>query len=131
LTSEAAEQPNLRFNGALVADVNGDGRVSLFDVLLVVNVLRQHGATELSQLPVEEYETWLRMDVDQDNRVTIHDVLMMIVALREQGLGETSGEGEAPSDGLVPTYSGFAPLDPEAWDGAVSAIAVDLSSKRR
>jgi VCBS repeat-containing protein len=63
-------------------DVNGDHRVGLDDLLLVINALRDHG---LGPAPNAA------MDINQDGHYTLHDALKIIQRLRRQ----LPAEGEA------------------------------------
>lgn len=75
-------------NKELPADVNRDGRVSLVDLLNVVNHLRQHGSQDVFDLlrsdPLLEVHP---IDVTSDNRVSLLDAVAIVHAMRKNFAG--------------------------------------------
>jgi len=79
-----------KHNPWLPVDVDGDGRVSSFDALLVINLLNTPGASRR----VDEMSDPLRppfLDVNGDGRISSLDALLVINQLNAR----SSGEGEA------------------------------------
>jgi hypothetical protein len=81
-------------------DVNGDGRLTLNDVLLLVNDLRMNGVRELPSPPPAGQEPPPFLDPSGDGRVTLNDVLLVINGLliqNAQANGEAEGESPEPA----------------------------------
>ncbi len=96
-------------------DVNASGDVTLTDVLLVINFLRDDPSGALVP-PAPLEAPWV--DVNGDDNVSIDDILPIIDELRSQASGE--GEAQAPLSGI-----GFAAIAP-ASSGA-SQTTSDVS----
>lgn len=75
-------------------DVNNDGLVSLFDVLVVINEINRNGAR---QLGTSDASAPPFIDVDGNRIVEALDVLIVINAINS---GLASGEGEGLSDAV-------------------------------
>jgi hypothetical protein len=76
-------------------DVNNDGFVSLFDVLVIINEINRNGARQLSTADASAPPF---IDVDGNRIVEALDVLIVINAINS---GLASGEGEG-SEGVAP-----------------------------
>ncbi|GIW92548.1 MAG: hypothetical protein KatS3mg110_0589 [Pirellulaceae bacterium] len=114
-------------NAVLRQDVNGDTRVTPFDVLLVLTFLRKYGAVSLPVPPpfiapggITVFPTNNMIDVNGDTIVNTLDIIDILRFLRTGGSGEGeapgAGEGEAPTSSLLTgqaTFTSFvaAPID--------------------
>jgi hypothetical protein len=109
--------PNPWHNYLQPHDVNGDGSVNPFDVLLIVSELTNitHRDPETGLLPSLSDMTNLPtvyLDVRNDGRVTPFDALMIVSMLLPQSEGEPGqGEGEGEGEGEVFHYD-------NVWPGA-------------
>jgi hypothetical protein len=116
-------------NAALPADVNGDGRVNPFDVLLVVARSCRKVREPATSGRLRSSDRWSgiiypdqnMVDVDGNGRVTPFDALIIVSAIQAAQLGNGEGEGEGGDDLFAPlsapasndlptvTYSALAP----------------------
>jgi hypothetical protein len=104
-------------NAALPPDVNGDGRVNPFDVLLVVDFVRKYANQPLPATPPfigiggeEIFPANNMVDVDGNGRVTPFDALIIVSAIQAQN-NNGEAEGEADDDLFAPlTSSSFEDL---------------------
>lgn len=87
-------------NARLPADVNDDGHVTAIDALLVINLLNQGIASELtgSNIPFPPY-----IDVSNDAFITPLDALLVINTINSGGSGESEARGEVASAPDWPT----------------------------
>jgi hypothetical protein len=100
-------------------DVNGDGRVTPLDALLVINLLNSHPAPVLVSdppVPPTAYH-----DVNQDGRCTATDVLLVINELNARAANRASAAGEAQADVLADA-AGYG----QAAEGEGSAALQDI-----
>lgn len=135
-------------NIAMPADVNGDGRVNPFDVLLVVSFVRKYANQPLPVPPpfigsdgAIIYPDQNMVDVDGNGRVTPFDALIIVSAIQQQSQAG-SGEGEFSDDVFAPlrsatgnnlemvTYSALAPANVSIPLDSIttSGLAAPLSS---
>jgi hypothetical protein len=90
-------------------DVDANGRVELFDALLLVNDLRMNGIRNLPPVtnppPPPPF-----LDVNSNGAVDLNDVLRVINRILQQNAADTEGEGEFddPLDALEPTIGAIA-----------------------
>jgi hypothetical protein len=73
-------------------DVNGDGSVTVGDLLAVVAYLRENGPGDLPLLPDTPPAGYV--DVNGDGRATLADLLAVVALLREGLAGAPQAEGE-------------------------------------
>lgn len=98
-------------------DVNGDGKVTARDALLVVNDLNRYGARELPDPPLRRTASPFYPDVTGDGKETARDVLLIVNYLNRKGeaQGESQPGGGAAvalvSAGLVPAGGWQSPSD--------------------
>ena len=83
-------------NTDVPADVNGDGTVTPFDALLIINYLNRHGA---GPLPIPAEAPRMYFDVAGNDSVAPLDALLVINALNR--LARATGEGESGEDQLT------------------------------
>jgi hypothetical protein len=106
-------------NAGSPLDVNGDGRVTPLDALLVINRLNQSGPGAMEPLSINRsnagsaepsFAPTYYPDVNGDRRVTPMDALLVINALnasrtvpsRSEGEGESAGAGREEAEGESP-----------------------------
>ncbi|MCY2990858.1 MAG: Ig-like domain-containing protein, partial [Planctomycetota bacterium] len=89
-------------------DVNGDGRVSPLDVLIIINHINAVGAGPLPMPPPNLKGPPLYLDVNGDDSATAIDVLMVINLLNQRASEANAGEGESASPPVVDIPSQFA-----------------------
>ncbi len=94
-------------------DVNGDGKVVPFDLLLLLTFLRKNGSVALPVPPPfvttggeQIFATNFMIDVDGDTRVTTQDIFDVLRFLRNRNSGGSpEGEGEGPAPASVSSSS--------------------------
>ncbi len=105
-------------NVANPEDVDANGRVELFDVLLLVNDLRTNGIRMLPPVVAPPPPPPF-LDVNGNGLVELNDVLRVIerILSNQAGLagGEREGEGENPSDEFESTLDDIASDVSLAW----------------
>jgi hypothetical protein len=124
-----ASNPFPWHNGALPADVTGDGRVVPFDALQVINRLNEVGASPLPA-PTGENGPPPFYDVNPDNVLSPLDALLIINFLNEAAVAE--GEAENPfDDGLVPESRDMSELADDPVSGEHTPVAIEDASDAR
>ncbi len=110
-------EPNLLHRDESPMDVNGDGRVTALDALLVINVLNRFPNMPVGS-PVRTYYSigQVKADTSGDRMVTALDVLYIINTINRQTRG--SGEGEAAANSAYTS----------SVDQAFAELAVDFES---
>jgi hypothetical protein len=98
----------------LPEDVNGDGRVDLRDLLLVIAAVRASQEQNFAAAVGDP------TDVTGDQRLLLNDVLRVVQHLRNQPATGVEGEGEAEEPD---------PLNRLTWD--FDLLAADVSRRRR
>ncbi len=88
-------------------DVDGDGRITPLDPLIIINYINTNGSGQIP--PPGEGEEHNDMDVDGDGQVSPLDILLVINALN-QNTGDA--EGEQPQTGSNGTPAPIDLLDP-------------------
>jgi hypothetical protein len=117
-------------NPTLKYDVNNDGLISLFDVLVVINDINRTGARQLLD---SERAPPPFIDVDGNRIVEALDVLIVINYINSH-LASGEGEGTLPriedplSDASI---SGAAPIDMAMADGNFWSTDSATTSRRR
>ncbi len=61
------------------SDVNGDGRITALDVLLVINALNEDPNAALLPNPQDDTHFYAMIDVDRDQRVTLQDAWLVMI----------------------------------------------------
>ena len=117
-------------NPTLKYDVNNDGLISLFDVLVVINDINRTGARQLLD---SERAPPPFIDVDGNRIVEALDVLIVINYINSQ-LGAGEGEGtlrpiEEPLSAA--SITGAAPIDMAMADGNFWSTDSATTSRRR
>jgi hypothetical protein len=108
-------------NPRLAVDTSNDGRVTAFDVLLVINEITRRSREGTSVPP--EYA----VDTSNDGLITAFDVLLVINYITEQNRsfnGQSGGEGE---DVQVSPALASTPHIP-VQDQAIQAYGIELDS---
>lgn len=118
-------------NDSLPADVDGDGKITPLDPLIVINYINAHGPSFVPQMG--EGESGGSMDVDGDGKITPLDILIIVNELNRRGVPTNSIGG---GSGLKPegeSNLGAPPRAPSAQSTPIvqpirpSAIQAPLS----
>ncbi len=106
-------------NSEMPEDTNGDGIVEVFDLLTVVQYLRDHGqGHEFTGTPGDKQ---FRVDVDGNGVASMSDVLMIVNRLRTQQ-PQNNGEPERQ------TISHPLPLDDPSLEDSTSSESLPLET---
>jgi hypothetical protein len=107
-------------NAEEAEDVDGQGGVTILDLLTVVQFLRDHHVgIQLSSLPVPNDPNNQMVDVKPDGVCDIQDVLLIVQHLREPPpAGEPEGESFTPL---------LADHDDDRWEQVLDEVADDVS----
>ncbi|MFN7731904.1 MAG: dockerin type I domain-containing protein [Pirellula sp.] len=113
------------------ADVDGDGKVTPLDPLIVINYINAHGPSFVPQMG--EGESNGNMDVDGDGKITPLDILIIVNELNRRGvptnsIGGGSGlkpEGESNLD--VPPRAPAVPSVPISQPVRPAAVQAPLT----
>ena len=89
-------------------DVDGDGRITVLDVLALVNHLTANGPQELPVPPVPPNAPPPYLDCNGDGNVSTLDVLQVVIDLGTFG-PRALAEGEGEGEGTWPVYVGGSP----------------------
>lgn len=89
-------------------DVDGDGRITVLDVLALVNHLTTNGAHELSEAPAPPNAPPPYLDCNGDGNVSTLDVLQVVIDLGTFG-PRALAEGEGEGEGTWPVHVGGSP----------------------
>jgi len=100
-------------------DVNGDGKVSPIDALMVINGLNASGPQRGPNIPN------IRLDVNQDKVISPVDALLVVNFLNFHGEGEGEGAGEGEAIVSAASISSQAVLPELPIGGRVAAAIPD------
>jgi subtilisin family serine protease/subtilisin-like proprotein convertase family protein len=116
-------------------DVDNNGYVVSFDVLLIVNWINAYGSTEIHRIGAASNLSSLFYDVKADNFIAPDDILSVVNyinanQLRSGAVGNDSAEGEPAADAIGPSGAddGLLLIDDEqsTADNALSSAAPAL-----
>jgi hypothetical protein len=110
-------------NTAMPEDADGNGAVDLFDLLLVVQFLRDNGTAHVLEGAPTDGQA--KIDINGDGVATLSDVLAVVTHLRNQQ--SAGAEPEAP-DRAEHVAPGF--LSDDEWTPVLQQISRDVASRR-
>ncbi|MFM8569965.1 MAG: dockerin type I domain-containing protein, partial [Pirellula sp.] len=102
------QDPTPFHNDINPGDVDGDGRITPLDPLIIINYINSNGSGQIS--PPGEGEAHNDLDVDGDGQVSPLDILLVINALN-QANSEAEGEGAEAGGTSDPSTPQRAPIE--------------------
>lgn len=111
-------------------DADGNGSVELFDLLLIVDFLREHGVSHTLEDEPEEDQP--KVDVNGDGTATLFDLLIVVEYLRTQQTGDGEPEPDLASEGDGQFTQPLGPAllvaeDDDPWDAVLEEVARDVA----